>query len=112
MFSGNAHRVKEVTTEDNCPRSGSNIVGKKARSSLDPEVLEPPFEGLVADDDLERASAQKEQPLEDETHEPTVAEIANAQNPLGVLMFGGVKEPQDESMSELNPNKKVSKANA
>lgn len=82
VSSGNAHRVKEATIQEK-----EEIPQETPTPSLPTVVPEP-------------AEVTKESI---ETPAPTQAELVNKSNPLGVLMFGGVKEPEPEPKPEEPP---------
>ena len=77
VSSGNAHRVKEADLPEEEPAP--------AAAPLQLEMKPPE----------EKPEKTEEEPVEEPKEKPpSAAEIANAQNPLGVLMFGGQKEPE------------------
>ncbi len=83
VSSGNAHRIKESTE------------GTAVPTDADDETEEPPAVSVstTKSETVENVvNESAPSPTEAETS-PTEAEMMNAQNPLGVLMFGGQKEP-------------------
>ncbi|XP_059079126.1 protein Son-like isoform X2 [Tigriopus californicus] len=78
VSSGNAHRVKETTTIEK---------EENPKEATPP----PPTTAIIVPEPVEVTKESVETPQVE-----TQAEIVNKSNPLGVLMFGGAKEPEPE----------------
>jgi len=104
VSSGNAHRVKEaeftaeIEFEAKLALEGPSEVelNKKAEEeakAIEERILEAKRKSAAEVAAAQVAAAKNEKKEEDDKR--TLAEMANAQNPLGVLMFGGAKEPEE-----------------
>ena len=107
VSSGNAHRVKEaefiaeIEHEAKLALEGPTEaeLNKKAEEEakkIEAEILERQKKSAAEAAAAQVAAAKVAPKKEDEKESgQTLAEIANQQNPLGVLMFGGAKEPEE-----------------
>ena len=105
VSSGNAHRVKEaefiaeIEHEAKLALEGPSEVELNKRAEeealrIEAEIIAAREKSAAEKAAAQLAAAKNEAKKEDEGSK-TLAEIANSQNPLGVLMFGGAKEPKD-----------------
>ena len=95
VSSGNAHRVKEA-------QLAIEHEVKPEKEEEKEEVKEEPKKKFTEEKpkEEENAEVKEEEKEEEKEKEITDAERMNARNPLGVLMFGGVKEPEPEKPKE------------
>ena len=112
VSSGNAHRVKEaefiaeIEHEAKLALEGPSEaeMNKKAEEeakAIEKQILEAREKSAAEKAAAQVAAAKVKDPKkegeegEGDKKSQTLAEIANQQNPLGVLMFGGAKEPEE-----------------
>ena len=110
VSSGNAHRVKEVTVD---PLGDWEPVDKEKKAiemKVDEEEMVKIHEQIEAEEKMEEEVAAVIEEPEKEEEKPwqlSDAERQNMINPLGVLMFGGAKEveEEEEAMKIVEPEK-------
>jgi len=114
VSSGNAHRVKEVTVD---PLGDWKPVEKEDRKAITMEVDEDEMLKMHEEIEAEDAALAKEEEKNDTEEKEEIkawklseAEKANMINPLGVVMFGGVKELPEEKKEEVEKERPAASA--
>ena len=110
VSSGNAHREKEkverLAIEEGAKlalEGPSEEELKKKEEEMAAEIMNKSVADAAAallqaareESEFKEEKTEKEEEKESVELVPTAAQIANKQNPLGVLMFGGEKEPEE-----------------